>query len=265
MVQSVGLSNLTTEESAMVELIDVQAGFGGLAAGMREGVSAEELVAELRRHRISQALARIVPDGIDFDVERSNECLYQACATFHELVPCPVVLPAQCGDVPPETEQVAGAVAAGAAAVTVRPAPDFWLPERWVIEPLLTALAAARMPVVCAYRLVSLPVVAQWAEWFPDLPLIVAEVPYNQNRALVPLLQRFPNTYLSLGNNFTAHCGVEFYASSVGAERLLFGTGLPDAEAGAAIGQFLYADLTGEEREWIGAGNFRRLQEGIRQ
>jgi predicted TIM-barrel fold metal-dependent hydrolase len=58
---------------------------------------------------------------------------------------------------------------------------------------------------------------------------------------------------------------VEFYASSVGAERLLFGTGLPDAEAGAAIGQFLYADLTGEEREWIGAGNFRRLQEGIRQ
>lgn len=247
----------------MVELIDVQAGFGGLAPGERDAVSAAELVAELHRHQIGQALARIVPDAIDFDVERSNESLYQACAEFPELLPCPVVLPAQCGDVPDEAEQVAGAIAAGAGAVVVRPGPDYWLPERWVAGPLLEALAAMRLPVLCLSRLVPLPVVAQWAQWVPELPLVVAEVAYNQNRNLIPLLQAFPNTFLSLGNNFTAHCGVEFYASMVGADRLLFGTGLPAAEAGAAIGQLLYADLTGEEREWIGAGNFRRLQEGI--
>lgn len=249
----------------MVELIDVQAGFGGLAPGERQQVSAAELVGELQRHRIAQALVRIVPDTLDFDVERSNESLYQACAEFPELIPCPIVLPAHCGDVPDEAEQVAGAVAAGAGAVLARPGPDYWLPERWVAEPLLAALEAARMPLFCPLRLVPLPVLAQWAQWAPDLPLIVAEVPYNQNRSLVPLFQSFPNTYLSLGSTFTAHCGVEFFASVMGAERLLFGTGLPTAEAGAAIGQLLYADLTGEEREWIGAGNFRRLWEGIRQ
>jgi len=249
----------------MVELIDVQAGFGGLAPGERAAVSAAELVAELHRYGIGQALTRMVPDGIDFDVERSNESLYQASAEFPELIPCPVALPAHCGDVPREAEQVAGAVAAGAGAVVLRPGPDCWLPECWVIGPLLEALAAAHLPVLCLSRLVPLSVVAQWAQWVPDLPLIVAEVAYNQNRSLVPLLQSFPNTYLSLGNNFTAHCGVEFYTSMVGADRLLFGTGLPSSEAGAAIGQFLYADLTGEEREWIGAGNFRRLLEGIRR
>ncbi|MBT7166733.1 MAG: amidohydrolase family protein [Victivallales bacterium] len=248
----------------MVELIDVQAGFGGLAAGVREGIPADELVAELQRHQISHALTRITPDGIDFDAERSNESLYHACAEFHELIPCPVVLPAHCGDVPPGEEQIEGAVASGAAAVVIRPGPDNWLPTRWVVGPLLDALQEARLPVVCLHRLVPLPVVAQLAEWAPELPLIVAEIPYRLNRTLVPLLQSFPNTYLSIGSNFTAHCGVEFYASMVGADRLLFGTGLPAAEAGAAIGQFLYADLTGEEREWIGAGNFRRLQEGIR-
>lgn len=249
----------------MVELIDMQAGFGGLAPGVREQMSAEELVAELHRHRISRALARMVPDERDFDVERSNESLYHACAEHPELLPCPVVLPAHCGDVPSEAEQVAGAVAAGAGAVVARPGPDYWLPERWVVEPLLAALEAARLPLLCSVRLVPLPVVAQWAEWAPELPLIVAEVRYNQNRNLVPLFQNFPSTYLSLGNSFTAHCGVEFFASIMGADRLLFGTGLPDAEAGAAIGQFLYADLTNEERERIGAGNARRLFAGIRQ
>ena len=249
----------------MVELIDVQAGFGGLAPGIREPLPAAELVAELRRHRIAQALARIEPDAIDFDVERSNERLYQACAEFPELIPCPVVLPAHCGDVPTETEQVEAAVAAGAAAVVLRPGPDCWLPERWVAEPLLRALESARMPVLCLLRLVPLPVVARFAEWTPELPLVVAEVPYNQNRNLVPLLRSFPNTYLSLGNNFTAHRGIEFYARQAGANRLLFGTGLPTAEAGAAVGQFLYSELDEEARAQIGAGNFRRLREGIQQ
>ncbi|MCK5804734.1 MAG: amidohydrolase family protein [Lentisphaeria bacterium] len=247
----------------MVELIDVQAGFGGLAAGVREGVSAEELVAELRRHRISRAVTRITPDGIDFDAVHSNETLYEACRKFPELIPCPIVLPAQCGDVPPESEQVSQAIEFGAGAVVLRPGPDQWLPERWVAKPLLEALQAACLPVVCLFRLVPLPLVAAMAQWAPKLPLIVAEVPYNQNRNLVPLLQTFPNVHLSLGNNFTAHRGIEFYVEKVGADRLLFGTGLPTSEAGASIGQFLYSDLTEENQRKIGAGNFLRLQEGI--
>src|SRR5690606_10518734 len=94
------VSESQRREVTMVELIDVQAGFGGLAPGEKQVVSAAELVGELQRHGIARALVRIVPDTLDFDVERSNESLYQACAEFPELIPCPIVLPAHCGDVP---------------------------------------------------------------------------------------------------------------------------------------------------------------------
>ena len=45
----------------------------------------------------------------------------------------------------------------------------------------------------------------------------------------------------------------------VGADRLLFGTGFPDAEGMMAITQLMYADLADEQKRLIGAGNLERL------
>ena len=248
----------------MTELVDVQAGFGGGAPGQREPVPPERLVEELRRHRIAQALVRITPEAQDFDLCRSNQRLYEAVERCPELLPCPVLAPAACGDLPSEEEQVVEAIHRGAAAVVLRPGPDRWEPESWVVGPLLEALAAHALPVLCLERFVPVAVVARWAAQAAALPLILAEISYGRDRTLLPLLREFPNTYLSIGNTFTAHRGLEFYVAHVGSGRLLFGTGLPDSEAGAAIGQLLFADLAEAERQQIGAGNFRRLQGGIR-
>lgn len=249
----------------MTELIDVQAGFGGSVPGARQPVPAEWLRAQLQRHRIAQALVRIVPETQDFDLCRSNQRLYQAATEVPEFLPCPVLAPAACGDLPPEEEQVAEALRHGAAAVVLRPGPDRWAPEPWVLGPLLRALAARRLPVICPEPLVPATTVARWAALAPELPLVLTAVAYGQERTLVPLLQEFPNTFLSTGNNFTAHRGIEFYVGRVGAERLLFGTGLPDSEPGAALGQLLFADFDESQRQLIGSGNFRRLQGEIRR
>jgi len=247
----------------MIELVDVQAGFGGSAPGVRQPVPAEWLQAQLQRHGIGQALVRIAPELQDFDLCRSNQRLYEATARAAGLLPCPVLAPAACGDLPSEEEQVAEALSHGAAAVVLRPGPDRWAPEPWVAGPLLRALAARRLPVLCPEPLVPALTVARWAALAPELPLVMAAVAYGQERTLVPLLREFPNTFLSIGNNFTAHRGIEFYVDRVGPERLLFGTGLPDSEPGAAIGQLLFAEIREADRERIGAGNFRRLQGGV--
>ncbi len=247
----------------MTELLDVQAGFGGFVPGAREPVSAEWLQGQLRRHRIAQAVVRIVPERHDFDLCLSNERLYTAAAACPEFLPCPVLAPAACGDLPDEEAQVADALRRGAAAVVLRPGPDRWEPETWVAGPLLRALAARRVPVLCPESLVPLGVVARWAACEPGLPLIVTGLNYGQDRTLIPLLRTFPNTFLSIGNNFTAHRALELYVERVGAERLLFGTGLPDSEPGAAIGQLVFAEISDADRCSIGAGNLRRLLGGI--
>jgi predicted TIM-barrel fold metal-dependent hydrolase len=249
----------------MIDLFDVQAGFGGLAPGLREPIPSEWLQGQLRRQRIGQALVRITPEAQDFDIRRSNERLYEAAACTPEFVPCPVLAPAACGDLPAEDEQVSEALDRGAAAVVLRPGPDRWEPEPWVVGPLLRALAARGLPVLCPAPLVPLATVARWGALVPDVPLIIAGVAYGQERTLLPLLREFPNTYLSIGNNFTAHRGLEFYLERVGASRLLFGTGLPESEPGAAMGQLLFAEMSEKDRALIGAGNLRRLQEGTRR
>jgi predicted TIM-barrel fold metal-dependent hydrolase len=107
--------------------------------------------------------------------------------------------------------------------------------------------------------LVGLEQVGELATRFPSLPIIVAGVTYRQQRTLLPLLEAFPRLHLSLGSNYTVHRGIEELVSIVGPDRLLFGTGFPQAESMAAITQLMYAEISNDDKQLIGAANLRRL------
>jgi hypothetical protein len=241
-----------------LRLIDVQCGFGGARPG-RQVVALGELVADMDRLQIDRALARILPDVLDLDVVRSNGVLLEAAAGERRLAPCPVVLPAAAGDLPSEAEQASAAVRAGAGAVCVRPGLDCWSLAPWVCDRLFGALQERRLPVLCAQRHVPLDEVGRLAGAYPGLPFIVAEVGYRQLRTLLPLLEAFPNTYLSVGSLWTVHEGLERLAERVGAERLLFGTGFPEVEPMMAVTQLTYSALSEEQKALVGAENFERL------
>ncbi|NLF32386.1 MAG: amidohydrolase family protein [Planctomycetes bacterium] len=241
-----------------VNLFDVQAGFGGAKPGT-QAVTVEALTGEMDRLDIARALVRTLPDDLDGDAVRSNATLFRAAAADNRLVPCPVVLPAALGDVPGEAEQASCAVAAGARAVCIRPDKDGWSLEPWCAAVLFEALAARRLPVLCDQKHVTTAQVAALAAAWGDLPLILAGAGYRQMRTLVPLMTAFANVYFSIGSNFTVHGGLESLAARIGADRLLFGTGFPDAEGMMAITQLMYADLADEQKRLIGAGNLERL------
>jgi predicted TIM-barrel fold metal-dependent hydrolase len=242
----------------LVRLIDVQCGFGGASAG-RHVVAVGELLAEMDRLEIERALVRTAPDDLDQDVLHSNAMLLAAAAGDRRLVPCPVVLPAEAGDVPSEAEQAAAAVKAGAGAVCVRPALDCWSLAPWACGKLFTALQEHRLPVVCAQKHVPLQEVGRLAGAYPQLPVVVAGAGYRQLRTLLPLLEAFPNTYLCIGGTFTVQGGLERLVERVGAGRLLFGTGFPEVEPMMAVTQLTYSALSDEQKALVGARNFERL------
>ena len=163
-------------------------------------------------------------------------------------------------DFPDEEDQVAEHIRAGAGAVWIRPGPDCWLLTDWCAGPLLAALEARRLPVVCLERLVNLEQFAGLAKRYRRLPLILAEIGYRSGRSIIPLLERFRNVHLSIGSIFSSHGGIEQLVSLVGPQQLLFGTGFPDAESMAAITQLTYAEIPDTAKRLIGAGNFRRLR-----
>jgi len=238
-------------------LYDVQTGFGQTPG--QEAVTADDLRAEMRRLRIDRALATITPENMEFDVPFANEMLFTACADDSSLVPCPIVMPNSGYDYMPEEEQVNDAIRHDAGAVFIRPAADYWIPAEWVCDRLFKILEAHRMPVLCLERMVSLGQIGGLAERYPRLPLIVAESSYRQQRILMPLLETFPNVYLSTGNNYIVYQGIEQFVERSLTERLLFGTGFPVSDAMGGITQLMYADISAEQRQMIGAENMERL------
>lgn len=247
-----------------ITLYDIQTGFGGPVAGEADILTADELREEMRRLDIARGVARITPETMEFDIPACNARLYQACAADDLLIPCPILAPNSGVDLLDEVEQVDDAIRHGAWAVYIRPAQDHWILAEWVCDRLFRALQKRRLPVLCLERLVGVEQLAALAGRYPELPFILAEGNYRNQRIYLPLLETFPNIYLSTGNNNIVYQGIEQLVRRVGPERLLFGTGYPGSEAMDAVTHLMYADLSDDQRQLIGAGNLLRLKEGIR-
>ncbi len=247
-----------------LRLIDVQCGFGGAAPGVREIISADNVLANLRELRIDRALVRITPEKMDTDIVLSNEKLASACRNHPELMPCPVVQPVCGDDLPDEAEQADACLRMGARAVVIRPAQDGWTLAPWMADRLFLALQERRIPVLGLERYVSHDQAAALAARYPDLPIILAQQGYRTQRVLMALLAAFPSLSLSIGNNYDVHGGLEQICKTHGARRLLFGTEFPQSEPLCAVTYLLYSAISEEEKQLIGAGNFEALAGGIR-
>ncbi|MEI7437560.1 MAG: amidohydrolase family protein [bacterium] len=247
-----------------IRLIDIQCGFGGAAPGVREIVSANDVLASMRELSIERALVRITPETLDTDIVLSNEKLAAACQAHPGLIPCPVVQPVFGDDLPDEVEQVDACIRMGAMAVVIRPAQDCWLTAPWMTDRLFSALQERRLPVLCLERYVSHEQVADLAARHPDLPLILAQQGYRSQRTQMALLAAFPNLLLSIGNNYDVHGGIEQLCKAHGACRLMFGTEFPQSEPLCAVTYLLYSAVSEEEKQMIGAVNFEALAGGIR-
>ncbi len=250
----------------MIPLYDVQCGCLGLEPGRTVPFTGHDLVAEMDRVRIQRGLMRLTPDSAYLDIVYANERVYAGCrASGGRLTPCPLVKATGGAQGPDETEQVEEALKQGAGAVWIRPATDGWLLADWVSDALFGVLQERRVPVLCLERLIPVEAVARVAQRFSQLPLIVAETHYRHQQTLLPLMRRFDNVHLSVGSNYCVRGGIEQLVAAVGPERLLFGTGLPEVEAAAAICQLMYAEIDEQAKRWIGAGNLDRLTGGIRR
>ncbi|MBN1543657.1 amidohydrolase family protein [candidate division KSB1 bacterium] len=248
----------------MLELIDVQVGFDGTQPGRTTAVECHEVLDYCNDMRLAAALVRTEPVEADPDVLFSNRRLFDACTGQERLIPCPVVLPNSGKELATENEQIDQAIANGAAAVTIRPVIDYWVVLPWISDALFRALVDRNLPVWISSHHCPPPQIAEIAAAFPDLRIILAQVGYREQRILLPLLKRFPQVYLSIGNNYCLHQGLEQLVKEVECRQLLFGSGFPESEPMAAVMMLLNSDLSLEQKQCIGFGNFNQLREEIR-
>jgi predicted TIM-barrel fold metal-dependent hydrolase len=267
----------TENRKPKIDLFDCFAGATGLGSRQREHLPIDDLLGQMQRLDVGGALIRTWPVEVERNWPSANRALYETCAAHDGLVPCPVLIPATARDVPPESEQVATALEAGAGAAWIRPRGNNWPAVDWVCGALLRELNAHRLPVYItepdlppdpaghAQRGEPLLVVADLAKAYPELPFLLAGFDYRTMRTILPLLRTFPNVHLTTGYNFAMHRGLEFLVDEIGPDRILFGTGFPISEPAMYVTQLMYADLPDAARAAVASGNANRLLEGIRR
>jgi predicted TIM-barrel fold metal-dependent hydrolase len=196
-----------------------------------------------------------------------NARLLREIAGHERLAPCWVVMPAATGEVPPERDQVARLLDAGARAARLCSTAHRLSLEPFEVAPLLAALAERRVPLLldCDNVHWSEPRPWRFVEWaaltHPDLPLVLLREPQANLRTLAPLLERCPNVVVET-SYFQAHDGIALLAERFGPHRLVFGTGLPVWDPALPITGLTYAGLSPEALAEVAGGTLTALLDG---
>jgi hypothetical protein len=137
----------------------------------------------------------------------------------------------------------------------------------WGIDSLLEVLEEHQVPVfLCPlnYRARSMDA-TDWAnvvricKKFPNLPIIITEDrTYKSQRAGYSALEACPNLKFDL-SSWWLHHRIEFICKEWGAERLVWGSQLPERTPGVPIMQLNYSDISDEEISLIAGGNMKKL------
>jgi hypothetical protein len=253
-----------------MELFDCNVMLGRWRTGsLGSPTNADQLAQALDSYGISSALVYHAT-ALYTNPDQGNRQLLAKIADHPTLHPAWILIPDETEEVPPHEETVADMLAAGVRAAWMFPTDWRFSFRIWNIGGLLELLQAHRFPLFVDFsspswsgETIDWDGIYEVCDGFPDLPVILSRSSMGSNRRLFPLLRRFPN--LSIDTSYYAiHRGIEMVCKKFGAERVIFGTGMPARAPGPAISMLAYSGNGEEERALVAGGNLHRLLEGVR-
>ena len=231
----------------------------------------QTLLAEMDRAGIEEALVYHAVSR-QYAPTVGNSLLDEELAPFYRLHPSWAALPHWAGDMPEPRTLASNMLAAGVRAARMFPGEPLRYDHRvfmaeWVVGELLSELDANRIPLFLDFDLGLLgdpdwQMIHDLCRSHPDLPVVLNQIAYGRDRALAPLFNECPNLRCDL-TAFTSLGWIEAFCQRFGAERLLFGTGVPFWVPAAVVSAVRYARISWEEKALIAGDNLRRLLEGV--
>jgi predicted TIM-barrel fold metal-dependent hydrolase len=227
-----------------------------------------DILRAMDHYGIHQALV-VASMAREYGPMDGNKQVLQLTGGHPRLQPAFVAVPPRSREAPTSDDLVAQMAEQGVRAVFLYPRQYRFTLDQWCVDTLLESLAARRVPVfICPntflgggtiYDQTDWPNIVRVCQAFPELPVIVAEARiFNEVRTMYGALEACPNLYLDMSALWIHHM-VEFICREWGAERLLFGSGLPARDPGAVLSQLNYSDITSDELTAIAGGNLQRL------
>lgn len=222
--------------------------------------SLSALLHRMKEYSIEKALVQYSV-AREHDAAFGNARLMEEIKGYDHLLPVWALMPHHTGemdapDVLPE-KMIASGVKAAALFPSVG-AHNFSL-KRWSMGLLLDALAERHIPVIMGCEQVGgIEGMGEFALCYPKLTVIATNVNYRADRILFPLMDAAPNLHIDT-STYKTYFGLQEFVKRFGAERLVFGSGMPAIDPAASVSIVTWSGLPMEQQEMIAHKNLERI------
>jgi len=217
----------------------------------------EDILAEMDRCGVAGAL---VYHGLAkvYSPQYGNRLLEEELKKSKRLAGCWIVMPHHMGDFPEPLEVVKQMKEKGIVAARILPKTNRYNPDERTIGQLLSAIENAGFPLIVDASEIEFGQLSDILARHPALTVVLQGLSWGMERKLLPVMDEFINLctdFSTLQSNEMVEIAYERY----GADRLIFGSGMPYRSLGAARAFIDYARIPDEAKILIAGGNLMRL------
>jgi len=214
------------------------------------------LKAHLRRAGIAGGLVTTALS----EVKLANESLSADLRGEETLKGVWRLLPSSTGEIPPPGKLPGAMKAGNIAALTLCPAINRFLPNRFALGDYLEMASEHRIPVMLnTARGLTLEQTAGILHDFPNLTCVLTYANcWPSDRLLRPFIDAFPNLHLDMAYVLTDGWLKDF-CKKYSATRILFGSAFPESYLGSHMMVIQHAEIAEEDKRMIASENLARL------
>ena len=202
----------------------------------------------------------------EYDPVEGNKILLHEISGYPQLIPVLTLLPHYTGEFPPPQELAAILREQGIRAVTMFPSQadhGFGLSELSCGE-MFDMLEEYRIPLFLSLdQTGGLEAFGNLACRRPGLRLVLTNANFRVERELYPILYHCENIWVET-SGYRPFCGIEEACRRFGAERFLFGSGMPVVSGASSVSIVTYADISEEDKQKIAFQNLEKILEEVR-
>ncbi len=187
-----------------------------------------------------------------------NGLLNDECANNPRLVKQHCIMPELFDLFPSATETEKALIADNVKAVRILPGSYRYSLDKFTFGSLAEICETHRLPVFMDRGEASWSDIERFLTDFPALRLIITNTGYRELHRLTYLFDRYENVFAET-STFVAHNAVKLICEKFGAERLLFGSGMPTASAAAGVSLIRYADISETDKQKIAYDNLNKF------
>lgn len=237
----------------MDEIVDINTLFGPMPFASTD-LTVDALLALMQKHQVGRACT-LSTLGMLLDATGGNGATRAATAEHTALLPVATFNPTTFFGDPTLLQNLRGE---GFCMVRFFPCEQGWPLAFAPFSALLTALQPTRLPVMIDVKRPGEITTLQGTLGDYPAPVVLSGVDYTLLAEAIAALRRFPHWHLETSHLLAAGC-VAQVAATVGAERVLFGTGAPAYPIAAGLQMLHYAGLSDPQRRLVLGENARRI------